>query len=178
MSWWCFHLETLCRGREKLCLSCLSSNFVFLDCFCPPLISCCCWNKEPDWNSLSLSSSFRKTSFELFFDFCDCFKWSLNYFPKQFVSLVWNNFILFFSMFLPPEENKHWKTFCTFDGSKSNFLSIIYQMVRFKRLKISSKNKAGASDFRSDYSPTLTLLWIKTPPQSLFLYFSQNLIDS
>ena len=76
-------------------------------------------------------------------------------------------------MFLPPEENKRWKTFCTFDGSKSNYLSIINQMVRFKRLKISSKNKAEVSDFLVFFNFNLTL--DKDPiTESLFVFFPES----
>ena len=76
-------------------------------------------------------------------------------------------------MFLPPEVNKRWKTFCTFDGSKSNYLSIINQMVRLKRLKISSKNKAGASDFLVFSNFNLTL--DKDPiTESFFVFFPES----
>ena len=88
--------------------------------FWPPLLGCCWWNEGPDQKSFLLSSSFRKTYFDLFFNFANSVKWSLHYFPKRFSSFC-SNSTLFFSMFLPLEESTSLKECCTFDGTKTNY---------------------------------------------------------
>ena len=66
--------------------------------FCSPLWCCCCWNKGPDRKGLLQLSSFRKTSFELFFDFTGSVKLPLNPCQKRFSSLGCNNSAFFFYM--------------------------------------------------------------------------------
>ena len=82
----------------QFCFARLHRLFIAI-CFYPPHLRCCCWNEGPDQKGLLLSSSFRKTFLELFFDLTNSVKWSLNYFPKRFSSLVCSNSTLFFNMF-------------------------------------------------------------------------------
>ena len=68
-------------------------------CFCVSFLWYCFESKMPDRKGFLLFSRFRKTSFELFFNETDSVKWSLNYFPKQFLRFVCSNSTLLFSMF-------------------------------------------------------------------------------
>ena len=131
-------------------------------CFCPPLLRYCCWNKGSDRKRFSLSSSFRKTSLELFFDLTDSVKWSLNSFTKKFSLLVCSNSTLFFNLFLPPEESTRSIECCTFDGTKWNYLfdpvnqwSVLEALE--SRLEIKEERQT------SWHFPTLTILWITDP---------------
>lgn len=69
-----------------------------------------------------LSSSSRKTSFKIFFDFIDSVKWLLNYFPEKFRLQFAATLLYSLACFLPPEERTLSKIFCKFDGTKLNSL--------------------------------------------------------
>ena len=129
LSWWCFYLEISCHRLENLSfLLQLQFRFTWLPrlsvaiCLCHTLLRCCCWNEGPDRKGFSLSSSFRKTSLELFFDLTDSVKWSLNSFPKRFSSLFCSNSTLFYNMFFASWGEHTLAQCCTFDGTKSNYL--------------------------------------------------------
>ena len=103
-------------------LFCLIASIILAICFCPLLLCCCCWNEAQDLKGFLLSSSFRKTSLELFFDLTDSVKWSLNSFPKRFSSLFCSNSTLFYNMFFASWGEHTLAQCCTFDGTKSNYL--------------------------------------------------------
>ena len=104
-SWRCFTLRSSTTTFKTRAfpvpapiLFSLIASITCSDCFYPPLLCCCCWNERPDRKGFWLLSSFRRISFELFFDFTDSVKWLLTSFPKRFSSLVCINSTLFFSV--------------------------------------------------------------------------------
>ena len=101
----CFTLKSGHR-LENSCLSCACSNFVWLDrlrlpvmiCFSPPLLCCCCRNERSDRKGFLLSSSFRKTFFDLTLTLFNG-RWIFlkNIFIislKQLYSILWHVFCL------------------------------------------------------------------------------------
>ena len=172
----------------QFCFAWLPRSSVAI-CFCPPLLRCCCWSEEPDRKGFLLSSSFSKTSLELFFDLTDSVKWSLNPFPKRFSSLVSSNSTLFLNEFFA----SWWEH--TLDRMLYLWWYEIElpvwpskQMVCSRRLRTSSRDKGGASDFLafSNFNHTLdkgpiteTGLFcifprISSIAKGLFLFFSFN----
>ena len=119
------HLELLEMWREAVELVMLLPWNLLpppWKCLCHTLLRCCCWNEGPDRKGFSLSSSFRKTSLQLFFDLTDSVKWSLNSFSERFHH--WFAATLLYSLpcFLPSEESTRSIESRTLDDTKSNYL--------------------------------------------------------
>lgn len=82
----------------QFCLPSLPWSLLAI-CFCDSFLCYCFESKRPDRKGFLLFSRFRKTSFQIFFNETDSVKWSLNYFPKIFLSFVCNNTTLLLSSF-------------------------------------------------------------------------------
>ena len=148
LDWWCF-LEISCHHIENSCLSCSSSNFFFLDCLDYPLWfapALCSYAVVVE--TKGQSPTLRKLSLELFFDLTDSFKWWLNSFPKWFPPLVSNHSTLFFSMFSASSREYTLERMLHFWWYEIGLLvRPSKQMVCSRRLRISSRNKGGVTDF-------------------------------